>query len=160
MYQRGYPSHSMTGGYYSVVSICLTCHDVYTPSGHRSDERFSAADFWLQSMSSVDRDFKVMIFSEHARWQRNGNTQTERARTIRDPVFGGESSTASCRHNNSHRRSVTVKMDPQISSPRNLFCWKICTNLFRWKIWTPSTLFAKKFGRTCFVEKFGSPGTY
>ena len=47
MYQKGYPSHSMTGGHDSVVSICLTCH-VYTSNGHRCDDRFGTAVLCLQ----------------------------------------------------------------------------------------------------------------
>ena len=62
MYQRGYPSHSMTGGHDSVMSICLACH-VYTSSCHRPDERFGAAVFCLQSMSNMYREFRVMSLS-------------------------------------------------------------------------------------------------
>ena len=72
MHQKGYPSHSMTGRHDSVMSICLTCH-VYTFSSHRSVERFIAADFCLQSMSSVCHEIwsNDPFVSGHARPQRN-----------------------------------------------------------------------------------------
>ena len=62
MYQRGYPSYSMTGAHNSVMSICLTCH-VYTSNCHSPDERFSAEVFYLQSMLNVYHEFRLMSLS-------------------------------------------------------------------------------------------------
>ena len=62
MYQRGYPSHSMTGGHNSLMSIFLACH-MHISSCHRPDQRFSAAVFCFQSMSNVYREFRVMSLS-------------------------------------------------------------------------------------------------
>ena len=53
MCQRGYPSHSMTGGDHSVMSIYLACH-VHTSSYLRPDPRSSAAV--LQSVSKKSCD--------------------------------------------------------------------------------------------------------
>ena len=62
IYQKGYLFHSMTGAHNSVMSICLAWQ-VYTSSCHRPDERFGTAVFYLQSMSNVYREFRVMSLS-------------------------------------------------------------------------------------------------
>jgi len=56
MYQRGYPSYSMTGGHDSVMSICLI--HAYTSSYHKSDETRSAGNSTrARTCASVNMQF-------------------------------------------------------------------------------------------------------
>ena len=55
MHQSGYPSHDMTGGHDSVMSICLACQ-VCNSSCRRSDGMFSTAVLCLRSISSESCD--------------------------------------------------------------------------------------------------------